>query len=366
MSSITSRTSSQRPSAARYLVQASWSTSRISAPGPIPAERPGKARPIVQATASTISPSSSGGTISATDLRSFSRASFAGSSSRISASAPATSASGRYVIPSPYGTHRPTRTRASPRPFTNSETSRLFPTPACPNTVTSWGERSRATRAAASRSKASSSSRPITRAEESARARLRGLASSALQTWTGSALPFARSSRWSPYEISLCVARIVRSPTSTSPGTASCSNRAATLTASPVTMSSPRAIASRPATTSPVLTPIRRPTSLSCRAPTRSANDGKASRIASAARTARSASSSCACGTPKTARIASPMNFSVTPPCRSTSPLTSPKSSRLENPQLLGIEPFAESRRAGEIGEQDRDDAPLLSDRPER
>ena len=36
-----------------------------------------------------------------------------------------------------------------------------------------------------------------------------------------------------------------------------------------------------------------------------------------AARTARSASSSCTCGTPKTAMTASPMNFSTVPPCRS-------------------------------------------------
>ena len=42
------------------------------------------------------------------------------------------------------------------------------------------------------------------------------------------------------------------------------------------------------------------------------------SRISSAARTARSASSSCTAGTPKTATIASPMNFSTVPPCRSS------------------------------------------------
>jgi len=38
------------------------------------------------------------------------------------------------------------------------------------------------------------------------------------------------------------------------------------------------------------------------------------SRSAKAARTARSGSSSCAAGTPKTAMIASPMNFSTVPP----------------------------------------------------
>ena len=46
------------------------------------------------------------------------------------------------------------------------------------------------------------------------------------------------------------------------------------------------------------------------------------SRIASAARTARSGSSSCATGAPKTAITASPMNFSTVPPKRSSSPRT--------------------------------------------
>jgi len=43
------------------------------------------------------------------------------------------------------------------------------------------------------------------------------------------------------------------------------------------------------------------------------------SRIASAARTARSGSSSWETGAPKTAITASPMNFSTVPPCRSSS-----------------------------------------------
>jgi hypothetical protein len=66
----------------------------------------------------------------------------------------------------------------------------------------------------------------------------------------------------------------------------------------------------------PVLTPIR----------TSSASAGSAaficaiaSWIARAARTARSGSSSCAAGAPKTATTASPMNFSTVPPWRSSS-----------------------------------------------
>ena len=49
-------------------------------------------------------------------------------------------------------------------------------------------------------------------------------------------------------------------------------------------------------------------------------SSGSASRISTAARHARSASSSCATGTPNTAITASPMNFSTVPPCDSTIP----------------------------------------------
>ena len=45
-----------------------------------------------------------------------------------------------------------------------------------------------------------------------------------------------------------------------------------------------------------------------------------ASRISTAARQARNASSSCTAGTPNTAITASPMNFSTEPPCDSTIP----------------------------------------------
>ena len=84
---------------------------------------------------------------------------------------------------------------------------------------------------------------------------------------------------------------------------AACSSRAATLTASPVTSVSD----SPPTTTSPVLMPIR--ASSPCSA--------IAALISAAARTARSASSSCETGIPKTAMTASPTNFSTVPPWRS-------------------------------------------------
>jgi hypothetical protein len=85
-------------------------------------------------------------------------------------------------------------------------------------------------------------------------------------------------------------------------------------TASPVTNVS--SLETPPVTTSPVLTPIRTLT----RAPTlRSSRPWIAFMLAcisSAARQARSASSSCASGTPKAATTASPMNFSTLPPWR--------------------------------------------------
>jgi hypothetical protein len=88
-------------------------------------------------------------------------------------------------------------------------------------------------------------------------------------------------------------------PISTSPGSADCWSRAATFSASPVAnVESPDS-----ATTSPDSIPIRaaRPCP-------------SVSRIAVAARTARSASSSWAVGTPNTATTASPANFSTVPP----------------------------------------------------
>jgi len=82
-------------------------------------------------------------------------------------------------------------------------------------------------------------------------------------------------------------------------------------TTSPAAIPSPAVgRAPRLISASPVLTPIRTWMLLSSRAQ---------SRIASAARTARSGSSSCATGAPNTAITASPMNFSTVPPNRSSS-----------------------------------------------
>ena len=134
-----------------------------------------------------------------------------------------------------------------------------------------------------------------------------------------------------------------------SPFGAACSSRAATLTASPVTSVSP----SPPTTTSPVLTPMR--ASSPCSA--------IAARISAAARTARSASSSCETGMPKTAMTASPTNFSTEPPCRSRIDAKILEVAAHPRAQRLGVGRLAERRRADEVAEEDRDDLALLAGR---
>ena len=73
-----------------------------------------------------------------------------------------------------------------------------------------------------------------------------------------------------------------------------------------------------PATTSPVLTPVRFWSVTPQRASRSAFSASSAACMSAAARTARSASSSCRRGRPNTAITASPMNFSMRPPCRSS------------------------------------------------
>ena len=128
---------------------------------------------------------------------------------------------------------------------------------------------------------------------------------SARQAGTGAALPF---SVWSPAgskAIALRSPRMVASPTRTVPAAATDCRREAVFTRSPATMPWPvaprvdRRLAGQHA--------ARAWTVLADRPRT-------ASTSSSAARTARSASSSCATGVPQTAITASPMNFSTVPP----------------------------------------------------
>ena len=215
------------------------------------------------------------------------------------------STSGQYVMPSPYERHRPRRTSASaPTRSRKSATRRDFPMPAGPRRVKSWHVRSATASSKARQSLRRSRSRPTSGA---VRLRAIGGASSTTSSRrnasTGRDFPFSSSgssaSAWTASRTSASVS----APTRISPFGAACSRRAATLTASPVTRVSP----SPPTTTSPLLIPIR--ASNSCAA--------IASRISAAARTARSASSSCETGMPKTAITASPTNFSTDPPWRS-------------------------------------------------
>ena len=73
-----------------------------------------------------------------------------------------------------------------------------------------------------------------------------------------------------------------------------------------------------PATTSPEAMPVRVARVSPRSRASSSLSWARDSRISVAARTARRASSSWTCGTPNTASAASPTNFSMMPPCRST------------------------------------------------
>ena len=149
-----------------------------------------------------------------------------------------------------------------PRLASHSQSSRIsvvLPTPASPSTVTSTGrtalDRAPYARlqplellARARRTADASPPTPRGRISESART------SGRHATPSGFALRLDRTSR-SPNSNAPRTAATVRSPTRISPGSAACSSRAATLTASPLTNELPSR--GRPATTSPVLTPMR-------------------------------------------------------------------------------------------------------------
>ena len=93
-----------------------------------------------------------------------------------------------------------------------------------------------------------------------------------------------------------------------------------------------------PATTSPVLTPMRRPTGAP---PPRSSSSTRrtARCIASAARTARSGSSSWATGAPKTAMMPSPVSLSTCPPKVRTAPASAASTRSVTAPTRSGSTP---------------------------
>src|SRR5215217_6577848 len=101
---------------------------------------------------------------------------------------------------------------------------------------------------------------------------------------------------------------------STEPGSAALCSRAATFVVSPIAVYS--VLISSPttaSTASPVLIPTRTAKSTPYSSLTTFAYSRAAAWISKPARTARSASSSCAIGAPKNARIASPSNLAIVP-----------------------------------------------------
>ena len=84
-----------------------------------------------------------------------------------------------------------------------------------------------------------------------------------------------------------------------------------------------------------------------------------ASTSSSAARTARSASSSCATGVPQTAITASPMNFSTVPPCTLDDPGRLLEVAAEQLAHRLRVAVLGERREADEVGEEHGDQASL-------
>ena len=87
--------------------------------------------------------------------------------------------------------------------------------------------------------------------------------------------------------------------------------------------------------------------------------------IRSAARTARSASSSWATGAPNRATMASPMILSTRPPKASMSGDEVLEAAVDQVLDLLGVPGLGQGGEADEVGEQDRDDAALVAAQPQ-
>src|SRR4029079_2217951 len=118
-------------------------------------------------------------------------------------------------------------------------------------------------------------------------------------------------------------------------------------------------------TTSPVLIPIRNPIEVPKSRSSSSVSVRNSSRTSPAARTARSGSSSCRTGTPKTAITASPMNFSTLPRWRSTTSRTVSKkrpSTRralsASNRSPSSVEPTTSQKRTVTVFRSSRGSSP--------
>jgi hypothetical protein len=142
------------------------------------------------------------------------------------------------------------------RSASTSATRRDLPTPAGPNTVASWHERDLAAFPANRRSTVRSSTRPtMGRSSRLVRPGATGLTVSSRQAATGAPLPFSVSGSSGVTSTASRTSVQVPPASRISPGLAACWSRAATLTVSP--RASAWATAGSPASTSPVLTPVR-------------------------------------------------------------------------------------------------------------
>ena len=160
-----------------------------------------------------------------------------------------------------------------------------------------------------------SSSRTVSSASE--------VSATSRYAWIGSLMPFGVNggtvTTWTRSRVSAYVDGAM----SASLAGAFCSMAVARRTTSPVSTSSPAR--SSPAATWPVAMPVR----TSSRTPNACSNCSfrfaSVRRLSAAAATPRSASCSCSTGSPKTATRASPMIFSIRPPCASKTSCISSK-----------------------------------------
>src|SRR6476659_767712 len=182
---------------------------------------------------------------------------------------------------------------------------------------------------------------------------------------TGSVFPFRSNASGSLHPKSGSTRRLVASPTSTVPGDAAPCSRAATLTASPRAAYSTRPPPPiSPTTTRPVWTPTRTPNPPTPHPRSTSpAYSSISSRTRTAARTARSGSSSCAVGAPKSASTPSPARSLIVPPNDSTAVMIRDRLAD-DQLQLLGIESFGERRGSDQIREHRRHHTALVAGRP--
>ena len=222
---------------------------------------------------------------------------------------------GAKVTPSPYGGHDPVIGSArSPRSFASSATRRDFPTPASATRTRTRREPDRSTSSKRSVRISSSVRRPTngTRSRSGSARSPR-----TCHTISGSLLPFTVAVGRASTSNRPRTARSVSSPITTASRGASDCIREVVFTTSPATASPTWGPEPNETTASPVFTATRTAMSGSSRR-----RSSIVSRIRSAARTARTGSSSCATGAPNTPITASPMNLSSVPPNRSRSSFT--------------------------------------------